>query len=145
MELKHESQFPVAEMRRLLRRQRGKIAPLEEHGAAGGAVERAENMQQRRLARTGRSHDGQRLAGLHLEADVAQNGQFAGRAFHGLARMAHEIEGTVRRIHGSENVVTHSEGPRQARDGPPAWRDKWWPRNTEAWTPLRWSEDPEDR
>ena len=57
--------------------------------ARGRLVERGEDVHQRRLARAGRAHDGDELAGLDVERDAAE-GVDGGLA---LAEAAREVAG----------------------------------------------------
>ena len=49
-----------------------KVAPVEQHRTGGGLVERGENVQKRRLAAAALAHDGDILALVHGEIDVAE-------------------------------------------------------------------------
>ena len=54
-----------------------RVDAVEADGAGRRPVERAEDVQQRALAGAGRPHDGEGLAALQVEADVAQHRQRA--------------------------------------------------------------------
>ena len=78
MVLKDETDVPVAVVGEAAFAEGERILAVEPHGAGSRPVERAEDVQQRALARAGRPHDGEGVAALHLQADAAQHGQRAG-------------------------------------------------------------------
>ena len=52
--------------------QPGQILPVQQHTAAGGLVQRGEDIQQRGFPGARFAHDGDKLAFLHGERDTAQ-------------------------------------------------------------------------
>lgn len=60
----------TAEGRRALLRDLGEVLPAEEDRAAGGAVERREEVQKRGFAAAALAHDGDVLAALDGEGDA---------------------------------------------------------------------------
>src|SRR4051794_22909414 len=78
MILKDEADVSIAKVGELLFRQREGVGVCESDLAARGPIERAKYMQERAFARAARSHDGQRLAFLDREANVAKHRQTAG-------------------------------------------------------------------
>ena len=71
MQLEDESDRVAAEDRR--RAQRTDIGVADEHASAGRAVERPDQLQQRRLARPGWTGDRDHFARLDLEADPMED------------------------------------------------------------------------
>ena len=61
-----------------LEAQRPHVAPVEEHTPALRIVETRDQVHQRGLPGAGRPHDGDDLAGLHVERDVGQRAAAAG-------------------------------------------------------------------
>ena len=70
--LKHEPEMIAAERGGLAFADLGKVPPVEQHRAGGGLVERGENVQERRFAAAALAHDGDILALVHGEIDVAE-------------------------------------------------------------------------
>ena len=70
--LKHEPEMIAAERGGLALADLGKVPPVEQHRAGGGLVERGENVQKRRFAAAALAHDGDILALVHGEIDVAE-------------------------------------------------------------------------
>ena len=75
--LEDEADALAAHARLLDRRERRHVAPFEPVGAGVGAVEQAEQVEQRRLARAGRPHDRDVLARGDGEVELAQRMHFA--------------------------------------------------------------------
>ncbi len=71
-ELEHETDPLTPHLRLLLVGQRSHVAPCKVVGTAGGAVEQAENVEQRGFARPGRPHQADVLAGADAERHLAQ-------------------------------------------------------------------------
>src|SRR5208337_2981801 len=59
--LEHETDLTVPHGGELLIVQGAQFLPVERDGAAGGPVERADDVEQGALARTGRANDGERF------------------------------------------------------------------------------------
>ena len=70
--LKHEPEMVAAERGGLAFADLGKVPPVEQHRAGGGLVKRGENVQKRRFAAAALAHDGDILALVHGEIDVAE-------------------------------------------------------------------------
>ena len=73
--LEDEADRLVAEVRQLVVGEAGDVLPLQQVAAGGGAVEAAEQVHQRRLARARGPHDGDELALRDLERDAAERRQ----------------------------------------------------------------------
>jgi hypothetical protein len=88
MELVDEAECAVAQLAARLLRQRVNVAAGDAHRPRGRAVQPAENLQQRGLARTGGTNDGDAFAGQHAEVDVLEHLEIDGTlpksARHGL-------------------------------------------------------------
>ena len=65
MELEHESELQVADQRQLRRRERPVRLAIEPHLARARPIQRAEEMEQRALARAARADDGHELPAGH--------------------------------------------------------------------------------
>ena len=59
--------------RQLIFRQRENIDTIDQHLAAGRKVERAQDIQQRRLAAPGRTNNSHKFCGANLQIDSEQN------------------------------------------------------------------------
>ena len=101
VELVDETQVPVAQIALHAGAQLRQVLAHQLHAAAGGRIERAQQVQQGALAGTRGADDGQRLAGVHLQVDALQHrhvepafGETLGQAL----RLQHDI--------------THNAGPR---------------------------------
>ena len=70
--LKHETEVVAAEGRHVALAHPGEILSVEQHAPRRRAVERGEDVQQRRLAAARFAHDGDVLALLHLEIHIPQ-------------------------------------------------------------------------
>lgn len=70
--LEDKAQMLAAEGRKLLFRHGVQVASAKEHLTSGGLVEPGENVEQRRLARAGFAHDGDKLAFAYGEMDIGQ-------------------------------------------------------------------------
>ena len=79
----------VAEIGQRALGQGERVLAAEAHGAGGGVVERAEDVEQRALARAGRAHDRERIARFESEADAAQHVQGAAAGRVVLAELFH--------------------------------------------------------
>ena len=75
--LKDEADLAVAERGELGLRKSEGVAAVERDAAGRRCVERAEDVQQRALAASGRTHHGHAAARRQSEGDVVQNGQLA--------------------------------------------------------------------
>ncbi len=71
--LEHEAEGLAPQARERVAVERGDVLAHEAVGAAGGAVEAAEEVHQRGLARTRGTHDGDELAGVDGEVDAVQD------------------------------------------------------------------------
>ena len=69
MELKHEPDAPVTEIRHLLAAQAFHGNPVEPDASAVRLVQRPHNLQQRGLSGTARPHDAHHLALTDIEVD----------------------------------------------------------------------------
>jgi hypothetical protein len=67
--LKDEAYLPIADLRQLQVVERGEVLSIEQHLATGGAVECADDLQQRAFARAGRANDGESFAAGHFERE----------------------------------------------------------------------------
>ncbi len=74
VELVDEAQVLVAQFALARGRERVQRLALQLHGAGGGRVEPAQQVQQRALARTRGADDGQRLAGMHVQIHALEHG-----------------------------------------------------------------------
>ena len=83
--LEDEADAPVAQRGELRVVEARDLPAVEEIVAARGAVQAAEDAEQRRLARPRGAHHRHRLAGRDLEAHVAQRGDLDGAPRVGLA------------------------------------------------------------
>jgi len=88
--LEDEADLGIADARACGRRQRGDVMAVEHVAAGAGAVEQAEDRQQRGLAAAGGSGDGHVLATAHLQMHVAER---MGFHFVGLEYLADAAEG----------------------------------------------------
>src|SRR5690606_930172 len=70
--LEHEADAPTAQLRELFLAETGHILAKEPVVAAVRAVEQPQDIEKRRLAAAGGSHDSQELAGFHLQRYIAQ-------------------------------------------------------------------------
>ena len=70
--LEHEAEVLAAEGGHLALAHGGHVPPGEQHLAAGGRIESGEDVEQGGLAGAGLAHDGDELALVHGEIDVAQ-------------------------------------------------------------------------
>src|SRR5439155_2064422 len=77
--LKDEPERAQAQARELVVRQLGQVVPLEEHAARTRPVERAEELQERRLAAATRPFECDELTCFDVEVDAAE-GPDTGRA-----------------------------------------------------------------
>ena len=95
MVLKDEPNRAIAKARQLRVRQAERLLLAELVGSGGRPFKRAEQVQQRALARPGRPEDGESFAGLQGEVDVAQDDQFAAAGGIGFAQVlqgqAHDL------------------------------------------------------
>jgi hypothetical protein len=73
MELEDESDRFIAKLRETSLIEFAKILPSDAHLARVGAIECANNIQQRALPATGRAEDSHRLAGFDLQPEVVQD------------------------------------------------------------------------
>src|SRR5437868_15522969 len=73
MELKYESDTMVTEGRQLLLAHGKRVAALEEHLAAGGRIERADDVQEGALPHAAGADQRGHLAGLEGERGTAQD------------------------------------------------------------------------
>ena len=87
--LEDEAERAQAELRELVVGQRREVAALEEHVAGARPVERAEQLQERRLAASARSLERDELAGFDLEVDAVERAH-RGRA--ALEELRHAVE-----------------------------------------------------
>ena len=81
---------------------RSRVAPVDPDVANGRAVERAHDLQQRGLARSGRADDRHKLAGMDAEVDSAQRLDAAGIVL----RDAAKLEDRPRGGHWTAALVT---------------------------------------
>ena len=70
MELKDESDVPIAKAREIVVRHGRHIVLLNTNCARVGAIQSAQKMKQRRFADAGRAHDRQHLAALDVEIQI---------------------------------------------------------------------------
>src|SRR5690606_23017510 len=70
--LKHEADAASPQLRKLLLAMSRDLLAKEPVLTSVRTVEQAEDMEQRRLAAARRTHDGQKLAGLHFQRHAAQ-------------------------------------------------------------------------
>ena len=75
MELENKSDMTVTETRQVLVFQRKNIRSVNEHLAGIGFVQRADNLQKRRLARTGFADNGHYFALVHMQVHATQHMQ----------------------------------------------------------------------
>ena len=75
MKLEDEADLPVAERDDLGIRQRRQLRLADPDGAAIGAIEATEHVQQRALPHPRRANDGHHLPGVDAEVEIAQHGQ----------------------------------------------------------------------
>ena len=75
-ELEDEADLLAPHARQFVVGQAGHVAAVEVVAAAVGAVEQADDVEQRGLAGAGRPHDGEVFAGRDVEADAAQGMHF---------------------------------------------------------------------
>ena len=75
MKLEDEANLPVAECDDLGIRQRRQFRLADPDGAAIGAIEATEHVQQRALPHARRADDGHHLPGVDTEIEIAQHGQ----------------------------------------------------------------------
>ena len=73
MELEDEADARVAEADQGVVRQRAEVAPVDDHRAAVGPIEPAEQVQQGALADAAGAHHGHHLAGFDRQLQVAQD------------------------------------------------------------------------
>jgi hypothetical protein len=73
MELKHESDPPVPEIRERVVAEPRHGAAVDRHVPAVGDVERAEQVQQRALPGPARAHDRDHLPALHRQVDAVEH------------------------------------------------------------------------
>src|SRR5262249_36338218 len=93
--LEHEAERPQPQPGQLVVGQVGEVAPLEEHLAVGRAVERAEELQQRRLARPPRSFEGDDAAGGDRQVDGVERPQRGRAALEEPGDATQLVEGIV--------------------------------------------------
>ena len=67
MGLKDEADLPVADFGQLQLVELAEVLAVEQHRAARGPVQRADDLQQRALARAGRADDGKGFAARDFE------------------------------------------------------------------------------
>src|SRR5690606_5927946 len=97
--LEHEADAPGAQHRQRVVVEPAHVVAVDQHLAAGGAVQGAGDVQQRALARAGRADDGDELLPPDGEVDAVQGPDAAG-VDAGDAAQAHD--GIVRvRLHGT--------------------------------------------
>ena len=73
--LEHEADLPIADGGELEFVELTQISSSKLDAAGRGLIERADDLQQRALAGTGRSHDSERFAGVDLQRKVIEHGQ----------------------------------------------------------------------
>ena len=106
--LEHEADAPAADARQRRLIQLRDVDALEQVVAAGRAIEAAEDVHQRRLARTGGAHDGDELAAVNGEAHAAQRVHLGVAQPIDLGHIAHD----------DDRLAGLPPGPRRAR----SWR-----------------------
>ena len=79
--LKHKAKGFAAQPGERVRIELGDIHPLKLVAAAAGSIEAAQNVHQRRFARTRTSHHGDKLTGVDIEVDAAQHRDLGLAAF----------------------------------------------------------------
>ena len=72
MELEHEAEMLVPEVRELLRRERGHVDTVNRHRAGIGTVERADDLKQCGLAGTTWADDAHHLTFVDMQIDTFQ-------------------------------------------------------------------------
>ena len=77
--LEHEAERSEAKLGEVPVAERPEVAALEQHAAVAWAVERAEQLQQRRLPRSARPLERDELAGLDLQVDAVEGLDTGGR------------------------------------------------------------------
>ncbi len=112
--LEDEAEQPLAQRRARILVQSGERDAVEPDVAVARAVEPGEQAQQRRLARTGRADDGDRVAGFDVEADVVEDRERRVAARHDLGQPG-----------GAEDAIGHGMmqgwGAGTLCKCPPAW------------------------
>ena len=78
MRLEDEADLPVPHGGELLIVQGAQVLPVEGDRPARGPVERADDLQQRALARTGRADDGEGFAARDFERHIVEHRQGPG-------------------------------------------------------------------
>ena len=73
MELEDEAEVAVAEVGQGLLGEAGRVDAVNTYGTAVGAVERADNLQQRGLAGTAGPDDADHLAAVDVEVNAFEN------------------------------------------------------------------------
>src|SRR5205085_6543557 len=71
--LEHEADLAAADLRQPIVRQSADIDAVEEVASAGRSVETAQDVHQRGLARSGRSHDGDQLTVVDGEVNAMKH------------------------------------------------------------------------
>ena len=74
--LEDEADFAVTDLGQLIVVEMANVGPLQEVLACSGLIETADDIHERGLARARRPHNGDHLAGAHLECDAAQSVDF---------------------------------------------------------------------
>src|SRR5262249_11439439 len=96
------------------------VAPLERDDALARPVERAEQLQQRRLPRAARAFERHELAGFHLEADGVDGAHDGGTLHEPLRHVANLVHhSTVRRASAGRSRAARS-APAPPAINPPA-------------------------
>src|SRR5688572_21064288 len=75
--LKDEADLLVADLRQLAFIQLAQILSIQEDLARAGPIQRADNVEQGALARTGRTHNGQRFSAPYVQSDVSKHLDFS--------------------------------------------------------------------
>src|SRR5687767_14507609 len=73
MELKHEADLPIADHGKLIVRPPVQRLSTEQHGAAGWAVKRSEDVEKSALPRTARADDRHHLPTTYREVDAVEH------------------------------------------------------------------------
>ncbi|MCY1235436.1 hypothetical protein D9M72_480520 [compost metagenome] len=95
--LEHKADMPAPQRRALVLVQCIQILPVQAHRARAGQVQPGQQPQQRRLARAGGAHDGQRFARRDGKGHLVQNRQRTCRVGYGLSK---GLDGKNGRGHG---------------------------------------------
>ena len=121
VELIDKTQVLVAQITLLRRRQLRQVLAMQVHAARGGRVQRAQQVQERALARARGADDGQRLARAHFQVHALQHGHVQaplGEALGEAPGLQHDL--VFEAILASSacwisatSYIIHSEEPRQ--------------------------------